>query len=223
MNALLPTGKITFEKIERDGSVSKRWPAKELNMTANVVCKNCNQTWMSAIEKRQAKPAMADLILGKRVGEITRRRAHGISVFAFKTAVVANRMLPETDDFFLQSERYAFRESLQIPDNVAMWLVGFGSTNAGGLRSMNIYFPNPNTPQLTLNVCTFRVGQLGFQVVPARNTSAPTKVESISMPPDSTVQFYPLIQRGSSWPRRTPLTNEDFDRFSHRWNSVRFH
>lgn len=223
MNALFPKEPITFEKIEQDGSVSKRWPANKLDMKANVVCKKCNETWMSAIEERHAKPAMADLIVGKHVGEITRRRAQGISVFAFKTAVVANRMLPKADDFFLQPERYVFRESLQIPADVAMWLVGFGSSNEGGLRSMNIYFPNPDAPTLTLNVCTFRAGHLSFQVVSARNTPIPTMVECIPMRPDSTVQFYPTIQRGSSWPRRTLLMNEDFDGFASRWNRVKFH
>jgi hypothetical protein len=223
MNALFPKGNVTFQKVEFDGSVSKSWPAKELNLKANVVCKKCNETWMSAIESDYAKPAMADLILGNRVGEITKRRAHGIALFAFKTAVVTNRMLPKTDDFFWQSERYAFRESLSIPRDVAMWLVGLEPSNSGGFRSNNIYFPNQDAPDLTLNVCTFRAGQLGFQVVSARKASILTKIESIPAPPGLTALFHPTIERGVFWPRRTILRTEEFQIFASRWNSVKFH
>jgi hypothetical protein len=186
MNALFPTGNVTFQKIEFDGAVSKNWEAKELNLTANVVCKKCNETWMSDIENNHAKPAMSDLILGNRVGEITKRRAYGMALFAFKTAVVTNRMLPKTDDFFWESERYAFRDSLSIPPIVAMWLVGIEPSDAGGFRSNNVYFPDQDTPDVTLNVCTFHVGQLGFQVVSAHKRSILSEIESIPTPPGLT-------------------------------------
>lgn len=129
MNALFPVTDATFRKIHMDGSTIKQWRAPELNLKSNVVCATCNNGWMSDIENLYAKPAMADLILGKRVGAISRKRARGISLFAFKTAVVANHSLPESELFFDQADRYAFRESFKkgsfrIPPDIAMWLVG---------------------------------------------------------------------------------------------------
>src|ERR1700693_636181 len=124
MAKLFPSAAVNFSKIEKDGSVSKRWRMSGLDMAANVVCKTCNETWMSAVEVEYAKPAMADLILGKPVKQITPERAHGISLLAFKTAVIANHMLPEDEEFFDISHRYAFRETLSIPPKVGMWLVG---------------------------------------------------------------------------------------------------
>ena len=38
---------------------------------------------------------MTDLILGNPIGELSKKRARGLSFFGFKTAVIANRSLPE--------------------------------------------------------------------------------------------------------------------------------
>jgi hypothetical protein len=222
MNALFPSGQVTFQKVEQDGSISKRWRSVSgLNMTANVVCKKCNETWMSAIEADHAKPAMSDLILGKPATEITPEQAHGISLFAFKTAVISNYSLPEDEEFFEISHRYAFRKSLSIPSKVGMWLLGFAPDSGGGIRSVNIYFPDKNSPKLTLNVCSFYVGQLGFQVVSLKSNTV-TQIESLPTPDNLTVLFYPTLRGGVSWPRTVVLGWEVFDRFAYRWNSVKY-
>src|SRR5450631_2325848 len=80
MNELFPLGKVQFQRVTLDGTVLSEWQAPELNLKANVVCKPCNETWMSDIESHCAKPAMADLILGKRVGAIGARRARNIAI-----------------------------------------------------------------------------------------------------------------------------------------------
>jgi hypothetical protein len=221
MSALFPSARVNFEKVEQDGSVSRRWQSIGLDMKAKVVCKPCNESWMSAVEANHAKPAMSDLILGKPVAEITTAQAHSISLFAFKTAVIANQMVPEDECFFDISERYAFRESLSIPPKVGMWLVGLPPENAGSFRSVCIYFPNKIAPKLTLNVCSFYVGQFGFQVVSVKSLTV-TQIESLPTPDNLTVLFYPTIKRGISWPRNTLLRREDFDLFAYRWNKVKF-
>jgi len=45
-----------LSRIETDGSVSRRWRMSGLDMTANVVCKACNETWMSNIESSMRNP-----------------------------------------------------------------------------------------------------------------------------------------------------------------------
>jgi hypothetical protein len=95
MNDLFPVTDATFQQTKMDGSVVKQWHAPEVNLKSKVVCATCKNGWMSDIENLHAKLAMADLILGRRVGAISNRRARGLSLFAFKTAVITNRTLPE--------------------------------------------------------------------------------------------------------------------------------
>lgn len=190
-------------------------------MRANVVCKPCNETWMSDIEQNHAKPAMSDLILGKPTAEIRPEQALSISLFAFKTAVIANHSLPEEEEFFDISLRYDFRKSLLIPPKVGMWLLGFAPDSGGGIRSVNVYFPDKNAPTLTLNVCSFYVGQLGFQVVSLKSDTV-TQIESLPTPDNLTVLFYPTLRSDVSWPRIVALNSEAFDGFAYRWNSVKY-
>jgi hypothetical protein len=211
---------VTFQKVLVDGSIAKQWNAPKLNMKANVVCGTCNNGWMSNLEEQYAKPAMADLILGKRIGSIIKKRAHGLSLFAFKTAVIANHSLPENELFFDQSARYAFRASLKIPPEVRMWLVGMEPVAGGAISSLNVHFPDKDAPNLTLNICSFRVGCLGFQVVSAKAIRA-GEVESLPTPDNLTTCFYPTLEPNVRWPRPKVLSTEAFNDFSNRWNAIR--
>jgi hypothetical protein len=221
MNQLFPgmTG-VTFRNIERDGTILREWPAPKLNMKTKVVCATCNNGWMSAMERDSAKPAMADLILGNPVGELSKKRAHGLSLFAFKTAVIANRSLPESAFFFTALQRHAFRRSRTIPGDVAMFLVGMENVKGGGIGSFNVFYPDRDRPNLSLNVCSFWVGQLGFQVVSAKSVRA-QKIESLPTPADLTVSFYPDLAPQIRWPRKRVLSMQAFNDFSNRWNAIR--
>lgn len=216
MNKLFPaTSSLTFRKLAIDGAVEKQWRAQELNLTTKVVCETCNNTWMSTMEEQYAKPAMTDLILGKRVGALSRKRAKGLSLFAFKTAVIANCSLPKDHFFFTESERYAFRTSLTIPPETTMWLVGMEAVNGGGIGCHSVHYAN-----LTLHVCSFWVGQLGFQVISGKSNRA-RKIESLPTPPGRTVCFYPTLESNIRWPRPNVLSVEDFNNFANRWNMIR--
>ena len=142
MNKLFPISTITHRKIALDGTpLNEGWTASKINLKAKVVCRPCNNGWMSRLENDFAKPAMADLILGNRIGELSKKRAHGLSLFAFKTAVIANRTLAESEWFFERSDRYVFRQSLMIPPNVAMFLVGMAESFHGVIFSHNVSYP----------------------------------------------------------------------------------
>jgi len=224
MNKLFPGMKdVTFRNLEMDGTVLKQWTAPKINMKTRVVCDRCNNGWMSVLEQELAKPAMADLILGNRIGELSKKRARGLSLFAFKTAVIANRSLPDSEFFFTTSERYSFRESLTIPPDVTMFLVGMENVKGGGFGSFNVSWRHrPKKPDLSLNVCSFWVGQLGFQVISAKCTG-PHKVESLPTPPGLTACFYPTLEPGIRWPRKNVLGVQAFNDFSNRWNAIKWH
>ena len=219
MNASFPgKSEVTFQNLKLDGTVVRQWRAQELNLKVRVVCGDCNSGWMSLMERDFAIPAMTDLILGNRIGTLSRKRARGLSLFAFKTAVIANRSLPESEWFFTVSERFAFRKSLAIPSDVKMFLVGIEDFKGGRVGSHNVSFPDRN---LSLNVCSFSVGQLGFQVISAKAIN-PQKVESLPTSPDLTSVFYPDLDR-TSWPRKHVLGVQAFNDFANRWNSLKWH
>lgn len=221
MNKLFPMTGVTFQALGPDGSVTREWSAPNINMKTKVVCGSCNSGWMSRRERDFAKPAMTDLILGNRIGELSRKRAHGLSLFAFKTAVVTNRSLPETEWFFTASERYAFRKSFTIPNDVTMFLVGVEDVKgAGGFRGFNVFYPDRNHPNLSLNVCSLWVGQLGFQVVSAKGFKA-EKVECPPTQPGLISRFYPTIDPQIGWPRKRALSVTAFNGFSNRWNKIK--
>jgi hypothetical protein len=214
-----PEARVTFSKVELDDSVSKQWDMPGLDMKANVVCKVCNETWMSDIESA-AKVAMTDLILGNPVAEITTEQAARIANFAFKTAIISDRMM--NGHFFDISVRYAFKKSLAIPSTVKMWLLGFqADTFQGSLRTRNIYFPSQSLTDLTLNVCTFFSGRFGFQVL-AVKTDIVGHVEPVPTPPGLTFTFHPNIDAGISWPRPVLLKPEGFGEFASRWDRVKY-
>jgi hypothetical protein len=222
MNRLFPDmTQVTFSRLGEDGTSQKKWTAPELNMTTNIVCKPCNEGWMSKLENDFARPAMTDLIIGKRVAQLSAKRIKGLSLFAFKTAIIANRSLPESEFFFSKSARYGFRDSLAIPADVSMYLVGLpNGTQRGQIASRNIYFPVPKNPELTLNVCSFFVGQLGFQVVSAK-APGPMKLQCIPAEPNLIFRFYPTVECPLSWPRNKTLSPSAFFDFGNRWNATR--
>lgn len=60
-----------------------------VNWKARVVCKECNNGWMSDLESKHAKPVLTPLITGEVLGiPITQQEARSIALWIFKTAVI---------------------------------------------------------------------------------------------------------------------------------------
>jgi hypothetical protein len=216
MNPLFP-GKKEFRFLDLLGR--RGWSAKEINWKAKVVCKKCNETWMSEIENKHAKPAMADLITGKLDIPIPQSRANSIALFAFKTAVVVEYLSRSRPiRFFPRDVRHRFRETLDIPATVKMWMAAYLPRGQG--RCFTSYHELPEPGGLELYVCTFGAGHFVFQVL------AGTKVGSLSLDPvsgfeDVAVPFWPRIPDGFVWPARAALESvKEFGLFASRWRRV---
>jgi hypothetical protein len=214
MGRLFPKGGITVRQITHDGTISREWASSKINIKLPVVCEPCNTGWMSRLENEHAKPAMRELILGGRVGKFGRKRARGLSLFAFKTAIIGNRSLPQSEWFFDRSVRHSFRKSLAIPPNVSMYLVGVADLFHGAFLSRNVTYPG-----LALNVCTFSIGHLAFQVVSGK-AIGPGRFQSVPTSPGLAEPFYPSFGH-ISWPRKKVLDAKAFNDFASRWNAIR--
>ncbi len=98
MNDLFP-GNKRFTSWNEKGEIANQWGSKALDWTAKVVCKTCNETWMSQIESKHAKPAMTDLIRGKTAVPVSQSRADSIAFFAFKTALIFDYIQRKREPF----------------------------------------------------------------------------------------------------------------------------
>jgi hypothetical protein len=193
-----------------------------LNWTVKVVCKKCNETWMSDIESKVV-PAMTPLILGKTGINITQSQADTISLFAFKTAVILDHIDRKRTPFFPRSVRHQFRTSHAIPVYVRMWLAGYGLFEEGHLRAVYDEGTMSTGHPVKFYALSFSVGHLAFQVTSVKNFFGPLAQFS---PSDArfnhlAVRFWPRIPSGVVWPLAHVLRDgTDFNAFADRWRDV---
>ncbi len=91
----------------------KKWRLPTLDGKSRVVCRGCNNGWMSDLEAR-AKAAFSGMIRdGTEICLLSRGIAL-LAAFAFKCAVVADHGDARGGPFFSSFDRYRFRESLQF-------------------------------------------------------------------------------------------------------------
>jgi len=193
-----------------------------LDLTANVVCKPCNEGWMSDIESKYAQPAMEALIIGGKTDfTISKARAKAIALFAFKTAVVIDHMGGDPP-FFRRSLRYAFAAKQIIPPDVQMWFAGFLPMASGRIDTDYREASISQSRRLKLYVCTYLVGHFVFQVVCARYCAIPSfspkeGFEHLAVP------FWPRLPKNVRWPPADVIrTPTDIVRFSERWRVLGF-
>ncbi len=225
MNALFP-GKKRFTRRDQHGNILQQWVSDNLNWKARVVCKPCNEGWMSKIENNHAKPAMTELIHLKPGTVLDKARAQSLAIFAFKTAVVFDHVSRNRPPFFSREVRHRFRETLAIPTTtVAMWMAASIAPRNGEV--LTCYTKGNLTPKSDIEtyVCTYAIGRLVFQVVgvvlPSKQGlkfGPAAEFESLSVP------FWPLqwLPVGLCWPPFDVLrTNRDFKDYAVRWKTLK--
>jgi hypothetical protein len=222
MTNLLAGRKFRMMRRDDAGEIIGEWPTDEIDLTTKVVCKSCNEGWMSNLEQHHAMPALTDLILGKDL-VVNQSRADKVARFAFKTAVVVDHMARRpTPFFFSRSVRHHFAKSLTIPRNVRMWFTGYLPAVSGRLEPFWYKYDRQPDKLLKLYTCTYSVGHFVFQVVSAEYSGIPSfspqrDFENLSVP------FWPTIPEGIIWPPPYFLrTRADFEAYADRWRAIRF-
>jgi hypothetical protein len=206
------------------GKKNQRFETSSMHWTAKVVCEQCNVGWMSKIEDEHAMPALTPLITGQFDIPIDRARAHSISLFAFKTAVIIDHQQKrDTGPFFSKRVRYAFRIHHAIPNNVAMWFCGYKG-NRGGVQFKSTYAKGdfPRGHSFYTYVCTCALGHFAFQVVSVK------QIGTLQFGPsggfeDLAVPFFPVVPRDYVWPSSSRYVlggPGQFMAFASRWNRV---
>jgi hypothetical protein len=199
----------------------QRFETDSMDWTAKVVCKACNEGWMSKIESDHAMWSLTPLITGEFNIPIDRERAQPISLFAFKTGVIMDHQQRlASGPFFSKRLRYAFRLHHTIPSNVNMWLCGY-KNHRGNCQFKTGYtkseFPSGNN--FWMYICTCAIGHFVFQVVAVKQIGnlqfRPSTFESLAVP------FWPAVPRDYVWPSLYALDGiEQFEAFADRWQTI---
>jgi hypothetical protein len=224
MNKILP-GPWTRIFNSSEGSNAKH-PSVELDWKAKVVCKKCNNGWMSKIESEHASPIMGPLIKGEEIDiPITQKDARSIAIFAFKTALVVDALRKEEDRFFSQSVRTDFMNGLIIPSNINIWFCAY-LTRESRADTLAGYYKGHSSFKgfFELYVCTFGAGCFIFQVLSVNGFAIGPlfpdgQFDYLSVP------LWPNIPAGFVWPPRRNLqiaaidTYERFVQYHRRWEA----
>ena len=200
----------------------KEFKADSMNWKAGVVCKNCNETWMSDIENNHAKPVLTPLVTGQLGVPIGLKEAKSIALFAFKTAVVLDHANRERGPFFSRRLRYAFKKHHSIPSFVQMWMCPYAEHRDGGHVTTIYHEGKTHTGySFLMYVCTCAFGNLAFQVLAVKQIGNLTFRSLAPFKSNLAVPFWPGIPKNYIWPHGVALkSREEFRAFAYRWQSV---
>lgn len=214
-----PTFRIQMR--DNDDNILRQWKNDEIDITVNVVCKPCNEGWMSDLEEEHARPAMSEMILGHSVPSLDSSRAKAIARFACKTAMVVDYMRPADTSFFTKSDRLRFSDSLSIPNQLQVFLACFSPGVSGRLHAFR-YSDYPDFEDiLSVYVCTYGVGRLIFQVVAAKFPIGFPSFYPIAGFEHLAIPLYPELPTDISWPLPNFIADRaHFEGFSTRWSSI---
>ena len=176
-----------------------------------VVCSTCNGGWMSNLEGC-AKSALPPLMAGQRCN-ITEGGQKLLATWAAKTAMVAERLLPETD--ITQPERAWLMDHQCPPDNWYVWISAYQGRDwreLGILQSRvglsETPVSRPSEAPYYGQATTFVVGHVLFCVV---SGSSPYLKEVLpGRDANGLIQIWPqLAPRLILWPPATVFGDEE--------------
>lgn len=222
-------GRYVFHTLDEGGVSSHK--KQSISYKLPVVCRECNNTWMSQLEKFAAGLLRATVTDGAslevRPADVTR-----LALWAVKSAIVVDHAhllaMTRSRPFYSPSERFAVRDRSVVPKNILVNLVAYaGGSKAFVKATYSGCTPRTRDRELkNIDACavTYTMGKSGFQVVgfrlqtPKQRRSA-TPV--VAPPPgwnDHTVALWPQSSAVVRWPPRRNLeSQDDLWRFAHQW------
>lgn len=222
MGEMFPAPKA-FKTTDRFGNV-RTWSAPGLDMKAKVVCETCNNTWMSDIEAKHAKPVMSPMMRGDFNVTFRKEQARSLALFAFKSAAVIDSLQRQREPFFSRRQRRAFRRRLFIPQNVSMWLAPYIPDSRRRRFDYRVSLHKGElTPGYKLQVytCSLGLAHLAFQVVAHKQLGSADFRPWSSDFDDLAIPFWPALEPNYIWPGNDYIRSfEQFKAFHDRWGTV---
>lgn len=171
--------------------------------TLRVVCRPCNNGWLSSLED-WANRALPPLIVGGRRCSLLPEGQKKLASWAAKTTMVASRSRPRPNEI-TQEERTFLMENGKPPDN---WFVWIGTYQGVEWRDLVIFqsrsalsptpFCDPDFAPYYVQATTFGIGHILFCVV---SSSFPGINEHfLGKETAGFVQIWPPQPRSVLWP-----------------------
>jgi len=213
-----------YTRKDSEGHV-RTWEHDKLSAKAHVVCRKCNNEWMSEVSTK-AKAFIGDAICKCSRVVLSDDGIAAVAAWGFLKAAVADHMYDLTDPFYPFSDRQLFRQTLAIPNGVQMWLAGM-LRHRGIFKGYTIDTPL-NTPQrFELNCFTYGLGHFVIQVVGSkwkkkslrRHAGTPGVRQSFAWSSTS-IPFWPNVPAPFAWPPAMFLGERAMEQFILRWNKL---
>ena len=197
------TGQKRFKaEIERD-NVTKEFQSSGLQMTVRMPCEKCNSGWMSSLEGG-VKDWMTPMVYRGEKVLLERDQQLALARWALKTAMVYEFISPNEPMYFTESERKAFKERFEIPENVWIWAGRYD-----GPRPMHAVQRRSPKDALafTLFSVTFCANFFAFQVFAYRSSVGDLSRYPVGTTRERLHQIWPAPQC-DVWPPETTIDDE---------------
>lgn len=197
----------------------RAWSTPKIDLVAKVVCRTCNNGWMSQLEA-QAKTILTPMILGEqRAVILSPRQQTVLARWALKTAIMTD-FFP--DDPLVPADWYpGVRTHAYPPDQCLIWTAASGSPSA----AVHLHRMRATGASLTIDGSgdmqaegfniTFNIFRAIFQVIGYVGMPMP---RSSSVPEEKgTHRLWPPLHEPVSWPRDAmAMSHDSLERFAKR-------
>jgi hypothetical protein len=228
MSRLFPSTHYNLRETDAQREIIQSWQSDSIDLKVPVVCRQCNNGWMSDLECDDAQPAMKAIIRSLSPQRLSERQILSIAVFAFKTAVIVDHMHIRGRRFFSIPLRRRFAASLEIPSGTYMWLAPFaGPVGVQGILRARYYDGEIGGHDgLEFYVLTYSMGSMAFQVLSWTHTGN-YHLREVIRPvfkqasfAETAIPIWPNRGVPALWPPDHHLDEQSINEFCNRWREM---
>jgi hypothetical protein len=223
------TSHYVFRDLDPKSGKMRQWRGRHLDRKFNAICETCNNTWMSDIDNA-ARDTLKGVIRYGAPVSFLRSGIESIARFTLKNAFVSDYM--HDKPFFGSYSRKRFKECLQVPPGIYMWLGAVRTDPQVKHGILKCRYRRPDTNSrlgVQTYVFTWSAERLLLQLVAARWTSIlmvehgwpemwqEKRLDTMFVP------FWPLTRRHITWPSQQVVSHNHLHHVANRFTLINFH
>lgn len=200
----------------------RTWSTNRITAEARVVCKSCNENWMSDLESH-AKPFLIPLIQGLRpVSPFTADEACAIAAWlTLRSMVFESLRPPPNKPYYSQTDRssFAFGETLSPPDNTFIWLAPFGTPRYSASYVVHNWIAKTASETVGMHSTTVVIDQIAMQLLTWKGQRRRMNWERLERDGWNNLSrlLWPFRTRPVYWPPPQHLPNQLLQTFGNRF------
>lgn len=203
--------------------------ASTLDMQVRVACSDCNNGWMSRLEKEIAKPALTSFIRhGEKAKTISDSEEVGLISWAMKMAYVLDFTAASEQRHYDDAQRQSFVETFTPPEGASIWIANYlPDRNRRAHTSVtNLTLRPKDSPDAVYRgqVSTFAIGKIAFQVlhvfVPDGAAAFDWRLATADRPEKASIQIWPQTGETLTWPPEEYFDDQALNDFANRFGAA---